>query len=157
MQALDLVYRYRVLMGKCDAGTGLTFDEIAQLTELEAAFAAGPDDQRAAEGRRHRRERVHLAAVLRGGDLHDAVTIAELSPGGLVCRGAPYAEAGAAVDLVIDDHTGRRSYRFKGRVQWISDDADDDYRLGIELTGTPVVIRYLDPAATEPLLARFAA
>lgn len=157
MQALHLVYRYRVLMGKCASGAGLTFDEIAQLTELEAAFAAGPDDLRAAEGRRHRRERVHLPAVLRGGDLHDAVTVAELSPGGLVCRGAPYAEAGTIVDLVIDDHAARRSYRFKGQVQWVGDDADDDFRLGIELTGTPVMIRYLDQAATEPLAARIAA
>ena len=32
MQALHLVYRYRVLMGKCASGAGLTFDEIAQLT-----------------------------------------------------------------------------------------------------------------------------
>lgn len=154
---LDLVYEYRLLIGKCSSGAGLTLDEIERLTNLEAAFAAGEDDRRAAEGRRFRRERVALTAVLRGGDLHDAVTVAELTLGGLVCLGAPYAEVGSIVDLAIDDDASHRTYRFKGRVAWIGDDADDDYRLGIELTGAPVVIRRSAPVALDPLLARVAA
>ncbi len=156
---LDLVYQYRVLLGKCSSGAGLTMDEIERLTNLEATFVAGEDDRRAAEGRRFRRERVALRAVVRGGggDLHDSVTIAELTLGGLVCTGAPYAEAGTPIDIVIDDPVGHRSYRFKGRVQWVGDDADDDYRLGIELTGTPVMIRYSAPQTIDPVLARLAA
>ena len=148
---LDLVYQYRVLLGKCSSGAGLTMDEIERLTNLEATFVA--------EGRRTRRERVALRAVVRGGggDLHDSVTIAELTLGGLVCTGAPYAEAGTAIDIVVDDPVGHRSYRFKGRVQWVGDDADDDYRLGIELTGTPVMIRYSAPQTIDPVRARLAA
>ena len=154
---LDLVYQYRVLLGKCASGAGLTVDEIDQLTLLEATFAAGEDDLRAAEGRRFRRERVALTAVMRGGALHDAVTVSELAPGGLVLRGAPYVEAGTMVDLTIDDSDGHRSYRFKGRVQWVGDDVDDDFRLGVELTGAPVMIRYTAPQTIDPMLARLAA
>lgn len=154
---LDLVYQYRVLLGKCTSGAGLTLDEIERFTNLEAGFAAGEDDQRAAEGRRFRRERVTLRAVLRGGELHDSVTVSELAPGGLICRGTPYAEPGTMVDITIDDAETRRSYRFKGRVQWVGDDADDDFRLGIELTGTPVMLRYTAPQTIDPMLARLAA
>jgi hypothetical protein len=154
---LDLVYQYGVLLGKCVSGEGLDLDEIERMIDLEATFAAGEDDRRAAEGRRFRRERVSMPAVLRGGELHDAVTIAELTLGGLVCTAAPYAEVGAIVDLTIDDHDTRRSYRFKGRVAWVGDDADDDYRLGVELIGAPVMIRRSAPITIDPVLARLAA
>lgn len=157
MLALDAVYQYRVLLGKCASGAGLSLDEIEQFSELEATFAAGPEDIRAAEGRRHRREPVAFSAVVRGGALHDAVTIAEIAPGGMVCHGAPYAEVGTILDILIEDAATHRAYRFKGRVQWIGDDADDDYRLGLELTGTPVLIRYLVPTTVDPMLVRLAA
>ena len=154
---LELVYRYRVLLGTCASGDGLSVDEIDELPELEAGFAAGADDLRAREGRRFRRERVALSAVLRGGALHDAVTVSELAPGGLICRGAPYAEAGTLIDLVIDDPAALRSYRFKGRVQWVGDDDDDDYRLGIELLGAAVMLHHGVPSVVDPMLARLAA
>lgn len=154
---LDLVYQYRVLLGKCASGAGLSLDEIERMTDLEAAFVAGEDDRRAAEGRRFRRERVSMAAVIRGGELHDSVTVSELTLGGLVCSGAPYADVGAMIDIVIDDAATCRSYRFKGKVAWIGDDADDDYRLGVELAGTPVMIRRSAPITIDPLLARLAA
>lgn len=150
---LDLVYRYRVLMGKCSSGAGLTLDEIELMTELEGMFEAGE----AADGRRFRRERVSLPGVLRGGELNDSITIAELTLGGLVCAGAPYAEVGAHVDVVIDDHATCRSYRFKGKVAWVGDDTDDDYRLGVELTGAPVMIRRSAPITIDPTLAKLAA
>ena len=154
---LDLVYQYRVLIGKCSSGAGLNLDEIERMAELEATFVAGEDDRRASEGRRFRRERVSLPAVLRGGDLHDAVDIAELTLGGLVCHGAPYAEAGSIIDIAIDDAASHRQYRFKGRVQWVGDDVNDDYRLGIELTGVPVMIRYSAPTVIDAVLASLAA
>ncbi|HVV83117.1 MAG TPA: PilZ domain-containing protein [Kofleriaceae bacterium] len=154
---LDLVYEYRVLLGKCSSGAGLTMDEIERLTNLEAAFEAGEDDRRAHDGRKFRRERVSLPAVVRGGDLHDAVTVAELTLGGMVLHGAPYAETGAIIDLAIDDASAHRSYRFKGRVQWVGDDTNDDYRLGIELTGAPILIRYSGPTAIDLVLASLAA
>lgn len=154
---LDLVYAYRVLLGKCASGVGLTVDEIDRLTRLEALFAAGEDDRRASDGRRFRREPVALTAVLRGGELHDAVTIAELTLGGVVCVGAPYVEVGALVDLAITDADAHRSYRFKGRVRWVGDDVDDDYRLGVELIGAPVMLRYSAPQTIDPSLAKLAA
>jgi hypothetical protein len=154
---LDLVYEYRLMLGKCASGVGLSLDEIERMTLLEAWFEAGEDDRRAAEGRRFRREPVCLTAVLRGGALHDAVTIAEITLGGLVCLGAPYAEVGALVDLAIADPDALRSYRFKGRVRWIGDDGELDYRLGIELVGAPVMIRYSAPQTIDPGLAKLAA
>jgi hypothetical protein len=158
MSSLELVYQYRLLLGKCSSGAGLTYDEIDELTALEAAFAASDDDQRAAEGRRFRRERVDLSAVLRGGKLHDAVTVAELAPGGLVCRSAPWAETGDAVEIVIEDESRSLSYRFKARVSWLREEHEgDDYVLGLEFVGIPVLVRYGTPMTHDPLLARIAA
>ena len=154
---LDLVYQYRVLLGKCSSGAGLTLDEIERMTSLEASFEAASLGGRTGDERRFRREPARLPAVLRGGELHDAVTVVELTLGGLVCAGAPFAEAGTVVDLVIDDAETCRSYRFKGRVVWVGDDVDDDYRLGVELVGAPVMIRRSAPLAIDPLLARLAA
>jgi hypothetical protein len=154
---LDLVYEYRVLLGKCATGVGLSLDEIDAMTRIEAVFAAGEDDRRASDGRRFRREAVSLAAVIRGGALHDAVTVAELTLGGLVCLGAPYATVGAIIDVAIAAPDAHRSYRFKGRVRWVGDDTDDDYRLGVELIGAPVMIRYATAQTTDPGLARLAA
>jgi hypothetical protein len=39
MTALDLVYQYRQLVGKCESGAGLDFDEIEALGTIEALFA----------------------------------------------------------------------------------------------------------------------
>lgn len=153
---LDLVHEYRLLLGKCASGAGVSVDEIDRISELEAAFA-GDSDARGADGRRFRRTRVALPAVLRGGALHDAVTIAELTLGGLVVRAAPYAEVGAQVDLTIDDDAAGRSYRFKGVVRWVGDDVDDDFRLGIELVGAPVMLRHGARLPADPTLATLAA
>ena len=158
MSALELVYQYRLLLGKCSANAGLTIDEIDQLTMLEATFAATEDDLRARDGRRFRRERVDLRAVIRGGKLHDAVTVAELAPCGMVIRSAPWAETGAPVELVIEDDGASLSYRFKARVAWLREEGEgDDYVLGLELVGTPVCVRYGTPMTHDPLLARIAA
>ena len=79
MQSLELVYRYRSLMGKCEAGVGLDFDEIDALTQIEAAFASGEPVK---DGRRWKRIPVELGAMVRGGDLNDKVKVAELAPAG---------------------------------------------------------------------------
>jgi hypothetical protein len=142
MSALDLVFQYRLLVGKCDAGRGLEIDEIAALTAIEAQFAPSDDDIRAREGRRFRRERVDIEAVLKGGPLNDTVRVSELSPGGLVCRAAPYADDGQLLEVMIDDGHRGLSYRFKARVQWLKDDVGDDFQLGLELLGTPVLVHY---------------
>jgi hypothetical protein len=123
MSALDRVYQYRLLLGKSASGAGLSFDEIEALTALEAAFAetAAPS----VDGRRFRREAVTLPALVRGGKLNDAVTVADIGPGGMVCGAAPYAEVGDAVEIVIDDVELALTYRFKARVQWRREDGDD--------------------------------
>lgn len=154
MPALDNVYQYRLLLGKCASGAGLSFDEIETLTALEAAFAA--DEGPGSDGRRFRRENVSLPAIVRGGKLHDPVHVDDIGPGGMVCAGAPYAELGTAVEIVIDDVELGLTYRFKGRVQWVREDGDD-YALGFEWTGTPVLLRHGNSLATDPSLAQIAA
>ena len=158
MSALEHVYHYRLLIGKSAAGAGLTIDEIDRLTELEALFAASEADQRAREGRRFRRERVDLTAVLRGGKLNDSVTVSELAPGGMVYRSAPYAEPGDAVEIVIEDAATSRSYRFKATISWLREEHEgDDYVVGLELVGTPVMIHHGSSQVHEPLFTRIAA
>lgn len=154
MPALDDVYQYRLLLGKCVSGAGLSFDDIETLTALEAAFAGdvGP----ASDGRRFRREAVSLPAVVRGGKLHDAVQVADIGPGGMVCSGAPYAELGTAVEIVIDDVELGLTYRFRATVQWLREDGDD-YALGFAWTGTPVLLRHGNSLAADPVLAKIAA
>jgi hypothetical protein len=158
MSPLEHVYHYRLLIGKSASGAGLSLDEIEQLVELEALFAASDEDQRAHDGRRFRREEVDLCAVLRGGKLNDTVTVSELAPGGVVCRSTPYCEPGDAVELVIEDEDQCRSYRFKATVLWLREEHEgDDYVVGMELVGTPVMIHYGARQSHEPLFTRIAA
>jgi len=138
---LELVYQYRFLRGKCEAGRGLTVDEIDALSAIESLFSTRDADD-LWECRSHAREKVALAAQLRNRQLADAVRIVDLAPGGMVCRGAPYVEEGAALEVIIDDREIGLSYRFRARVAWRGDDDDDDYRLGLELVGTPVLVRF---------------
>lgn len=158
MSTLEHIYQYRLLVGKSASGAGLTIDEIEQLVELEAQFAASEEDRRAREGRRWARRQVDLTGVLRGGKLNDSVTVAELAPGGVVCRSAPYAEPGDAVELVMEDVDAARSYRFKARVLWLREEHEgDDFVIGLELVGIPVMIHYGSKQSMEPLVTRIAA
>ena len=43
---VDIVFQYRTLLGKCDLGCGLDWDEIEQMTGIEEAFAPTSDDRR---------------------------------------------------------------------------------------------------------------
>lgn len=139
MSIVDLVYQYRSLLGRCERGEGLEFDQIDELTQLEAMFRPGADDLYAREGRLHRRESVVLGALLRGPDQNDRVAVHDLSLGGLAVTGAPYANVGDVLEVVID--ADRRSYRFKARVCWLDEDGDD-YKLGLALVGLPLVLAY---------------
>jgi hypothetical protein len=143
MSIVDLVYQYRTLAGRCELGTGLEFDDIDQLTLLEAQFRPGTDDLYARDGRRHRREAVVLHAVVRGANLNDRVAVRDLGPGGLMLVGAPYADEGDLIEVVID--ADRKSYRFKAEVRWLADDGDD-YKVGLRFVGLPVCLSY-GPAA----------
>jgi hypothetical protein len=134
-----LVYQYRQLMGRCDAGTGLDFDEIDTLTTVESMLASQPPigaaDWRTADASET------FTAVLRGPRLDDDIDIVNLGPEGCVCRNAPYADEGVTVELVIADSEDKVSYRFKAQVTWLDDDGDD-FALGLAFVGVPIQVRY---------------
>ena len=137
--ALELVYQYRQLAGKCES-RGLSMEEIDMMNTIEALFRARAARQHE-QPRRFARERVDLVATLRARGHEDRVTIADLNPNGMVCRRAPYLEPEDTVEIVIDDAECGLSYRFKARVTWHRDEADD-YTAGLELLGVPLLIRY---------------
>jgi hypothetical protein len=134
---VEVVFQYRTLMGKCDLGVGLDWDEIEQVTAIESAFEPTTDDRRMKTGRRFRREAVQLTALLRGDRINDMVDVIEIGPGGLVVRNAPFVAHGEHVEIVIED--GDLSYRFSAEGVWLKDDGDD-YRVGLALVGMPVCL-----------------
>jgi hypothetical protein len=151
---LEVVFQYRTLIGKCDLGVGLDWDEIEQMAAIESAFerrscedqddgrerealAPTADDRRMKIGRRFRRETTELTAVLRGARINDRVEVVEIGPGGVVVRHAPFVAHGEHVEIVMED--GDNSYRFRAQGVWMRDDGDD-YRVGLELIGMPVCL-----------------
>jgi len=129
---LETVFHYRTLIGKCELGCGLDWDEIEHITRIEHGFAAGARD-----GRRFVRQLIELPATMRGDHINDPIDIAELGPGGLVCRRAPFVARGEIVEIVID--IGERSYRFRAQGVWLKDDGED-YRVGLKFVGMPVCL-----------------
>lgn len=135
---VEVVFRYRSLIGKCDLGVGLDWDEIEDVTAIESAFEPTRDDRRMKRGRRFRREQVSYSALLRGDRINDRVELIELGPGGAVVRNAPFVASGEHVELVLE--LGDRSYRFSAKGIWLKDDGDD-YRVGLALVGMPICLR----------------
>jgi hypothetical protein len=146
---VDIVFRYRSLVGKCELGVGLEWDEIEKVTMIESAFEPTADDRRMKTGRRFRREHLKLTALLRGDRINDRVELIELGPGGAVVRNAPYVARGELVELVVED--GDKSYRFRAQGVWLKDD-NDDYRIGLELIGMPVCLRKVRLGQHEDLV-----
>jgi hypothetical protein len=134
---VEVVFQYRTLIGKCDLGVGLDWDEIEQMTAIESAFEPSSDDRRMNAGRKFRRQAVKLSALLRGDRINDRVEVVEIGPGGLVVRGAPFVAHGEHVEIVVED--GSKSYRFGAEGVWMKDDGDD-YKVGLELIGMPVCL-----------------
>ena len=134
---VDIVFQYRTLLGKCDLGCGLDWDEIEHMTRIEEAFAPTSDDRRMKVGRRFRRESTKISAVMRGDQINDRVEIVELGLGGLVVRNAPFIARGEQIELVIE--AGEQSFRFRAIGVWLKDDGDD-YRVGLQLVGMPVLL-----------------
>lgn len=134
---VKVVFQYRTLMGKCELGVGLDWDEIEQVTAIESAFEPTSDDRRMKVGRRFRREPVKMTALLRGDRIHDLVEVVEIGPGGAVVRNAPFVAHGEHVEIVIKE--GDRSYRFRAEGIWLKDDGDD-YKVGLALIGVPVCL-----------------
>ena len=137
---LDTVFQYRTLLGKCELGIGLDWDEIAELDAIESAFAPSEGDLDDPIGRRFRREPTKITAMVRGDRIHDRVDIVELGPGGFVCQRAPYIARGEVIELSVD--IGDQCLRFAARGTWLQEEAEgDDYRVGLELFGMPVRLR----------------
>ncbi len=138
LMLVEAIFQYRTLIGKCELGVGLEWDEIEKVGIIESAFEPTKDDRRSGmKGRRFRRETVALTALMRGDRINDRIDLVEIGPGGLVCRNAPYVARGEQVEIVIDD--GERSYRFRAQGVWLKDDGDD-YRVGLKLIGMPVCL-----------------
>lgn len=133
MLTLETVFQYRTLIGKCELGVGLEWEDIQLVTQMEARFQNPTRD-----GRRFRREAVKMSALLRGNRINDRVDVIELGPGGLVVRNAPYVARGELVEIVIE--IGEASYRFSAKGVWLKDDGDD-FRVGLALVGMPVCLR----------------
>ncbi len=136
MALLDLVFRYRTLLGKCELCIGLSFDEIEELCSLEAIF--GLQDDRSKNRRRFRRSPVAMPALLRNEDLNDYVRVTQLSAGGLECRGAIFAEEGERFEVVFD--IGEHSYRFRARAVAVREDGQE-VRVAMAFEGTPVLVQ----------------
>jgi hypothetical protein len=151
---VEVVFQYRSLIGKCELGVGLEWDEIEQVTAIESAFEPTADDRRMKHGRRFRREQVKLSALLRGDRINDRVDMIEFGPAGAVIRNAPYVARGELVELVIEN--GDHSYRFRAKGVWLKDDADD-YRVGLELIGMPVCLHKVSHGKHEDVVDRISA
>lgn len=134
---VEVVFQYRTLVGKCELGVGLDWDEIEQVTAIESAFEPSSDDRRMKAGRRFRREPVKITALLRGDRINDRVDVVEIGPGGMVVRNAPFVAHGEHVEIVMEH--GDRSYRFRAEGVWLKDDGED-YRVGLALIGVPVCL-----------------
>jgi hypothetical protein len=151
---VETVFQYRSLIGKCDLGIGLEWDEIEQVTMIESSFEPTADDRRMKAGRRFRREQVKMTALMRGDRINDRVEVIEIGPGGAVVRNAPYVARGEQVEIVIDE--GDKSYRFRAKGVWLKDD-NDDYRIGLELLGMPVCLHKVSHGAHADLLDKISA
>ena len=134
---VEVVFQYRTLLGKCELGVGLDWDEIEQVTAIESVFEPTADDRRMKAGRKFRRETTQLVALMRGDRINDRVDVVELGLGGLVIRNAPYVAKGEQVEIVIDN--GDNSYRFRAEGVWLKDDGDD-FKVGLKLVGMPVLL-----------------
>jgi len=151
---VQTVFEYRTLLGKCDLGVGLDWEEIDLIGRIEHAFATNRGDVR-----RYRRQAVDFHATVRGDQINDAIKVVELGPGGLIIRHAPFIARGEQVEIVIDD--GDFSYRFRAIGKWLKDDGED-YRVGLAFVGMPVrlhkvQLREHEFDVTDKILARTAA
>ncbi|HET9625982.1 MAG TPA: PilZ domain-containing protein [Kofleriaceae bacterium] len=143
---VEVVFQYRTLVGKCDLGVGLDWDEIEQVTAIESAFEPSSDDRRMKAGRKFRREPVKMTALLRGDRINDLVDVTEIGPGGVVVRRAPFIAHGEHVEVVLED--GDNSYRFGAEGVWMKDDGDD-YKVGLVFVGMPVCLHSVVISKTD--------
>jgi len=138
---VEAIFQYRSLIGKCELGCGLTWEEIDQLTAMERAFLV---QQSGLSGPVCRRASVTFCGVVRGQGFDDRVEITEMGVGGLVCRKAPWIECGEVVEVVID--VAERSYRFSAVSTALEYDGDD-YQIELVFVGVPVCLNIVNRIA----------
>ena len=68
---VETIFQYRTLIGKCELGVGLDWDEIEQVTVIEHAFVA----DRGHSGRTYRRDTIELVGLLRGDRIQDSCAV----------------------------------------------------------------------------------
>jgi hypothetical protein len=131
--ALELLYEYRHLMGKCRSGAGLDMDEIQTVDAIEALFGQAPSSEDARG----------LTTVVRSskGKLCDEVHLDAILLDRVVLKGCPWVEAPVALEVIIEDPELRLSYRFKGVVAWTREEGEGLLTVGVELCGVPVLVR----------------
>ncbi len=139
---IETIFQYRTLIGKCELGVGLDWDEIEQVTVIEHAFVR----DRGPSGRRYARQAVEFRGILRGDRINDRVDIVELGPGGVVCRRAPFIARGEVVEVVMN--VEGKSYRFRAIGKWLKDDGDD-YQVGLAFIGVPICLNIAQVSAHE--------
>ncbi len=143
---IETIFQYRTLLGKCELGIGLDWDEIQQITDIESELVLDAPVGRGRSGRRYKRQTVELSGIVRGDRINDRVAITELGPGGLVCRRSPFIARGEVVELVLD--LADRSYRFRTIGKWLKDDGDD-YQIGLAFIGVPICLHIEQVSAHE--------
>jgi hypothetical protein len=134
--ALELVYEYRRLMGKCWAGSGLSMDEIEAVEAIEGLFAGGASPLTGVSA--------SLSATLRGGPRHHCAGVELLSADldQLEVQATSALEAGTRIELRIEDDELRVSYRFKGRVLSMREtEPGGSHTVALELLGVPLLVR----------------
>jgi hypothetical protein len=139
---LETVFQYRTLIGKCDLGVGLEWQDIEQVREIEHAFT--PETSQTRDGRRFRRESTELAGIVRGDQINDRVQVVEMGPGGMIVVGQPFITRGEQVEIVIE--LNEDSYRFRARGVWLRE-VGDDYRVGLQFVGMPVKLHKVQISA----------
>ena len=140
--AIETIFQYRTLIGKCELGVGLDWDEIQRITDIESELVL----DRGRSGRRYKRQNVELSGIVRGDRINDRVTITELGPGGLVCRRSPFIARGEVVEVVLNLEDC--SYRFRAIGKWLKDDGDD-YQIGLAFIGVPICLHIEQVSAHE--------
>ena len=139
---VETIFQYRTLIGKCELGVGLDWDEIQVISDIERELVRDPGPS----GRRFKRETVEMRGIVRGDRINDRVDIIEIGPGGLVCRRAPFIARGEVVELVMN--VEGKSYRFRAIGKWLKDDGDD-YQIGLAFIGVPICLNIAQVSAHE--------